>query len=58
MKPPRDLDPRALVEAAFRDKKREGTHVHYVVLGAIGSAHTIPADETLLRRAIDAALEG
>lgn len=57
VEPPRDLDPRAVLEAALRDKKREGARVHYVVLSAIGSAHTIAADEALLRAAIDAALE-
>ena len=58
VRPPRDLDRAAVVGAALRDKKREGARVHYVVLGAIGSAHTIAADEPLLRLAVDAALEG
>ncbi|WP_373047053.1 3-dehydroquinate synthase [Vulgatibacter sp.] len=53
--PVRDTD--ALLAAAGRDKKREGAHVHYVVLPALGQAATLRADEGMLREAIDAALE-
>lgn len=51
------IDRDAVLAAAFRDKKREGARVHYVVLESLGNAATLPADEALLREAVHAALE-